>query len=247
MWYIMNEFNKKIGLERLIPDLITKNEVTGLETLKLHLERYRFAAKFARGRVLDIACGVGYGTYEMNKFVSDKVTQFVGVDISDDCIQYAKKRYKDKKITYITEDAMKFSDSQKFDTIVSLETIEHLPNPKLFIDHLIALLAPNGRIIGSAPITPTVDINPYHLTDFTGYSFRELFLSNNMIEIDKLIQVQPFNVFNILSKKEERLIDLRKNLLSYYFKKPSNLLKRLASVIKYGFTTHYLTIAWKIK
>lgn len=240
-----NEFNK-IGLERLIPDLITKNETTGLETLQLHLERYKFAAKFARGRVLDIACGVGYGTYEMNKLVADKVTEFVGVDISHDCIQFAKTRYNDKKITFISGDAMKFSDPQKFDTIVCLETIEHLPNPKLFVHHLAALLAPQGIIIGSVPITPTVDINPYHVSDFTVYSFRELFHENNMIEVDRLIQFQPFNIFKILSKKEERLKDFRKNLLLYYFKKPSSLLKRLASVIKYGFTTRYLTTAWKI-
>ena len=48
-------------LERLVPDHIEAGE--GEETLQLHLARYEFAAAHLRpGRVLDIACGVGYVT-----------------------------------------------------------------------------------------------------------------------------------------------------------------------------------------
>ena len=50
-------------LERLIPDQIRPGDTTGDQTLQLHLARYEFAAAHARpGRLLDIACGVGYGT-----------------------------------------------------------------------------------------------------------------------------------------------------------------------------------------
>ena len=51
------------GLERLVPEYVQTGEVTGSETLKLHLARYKFAASYVRpGRLLDIACGSGYGT-----------------------------------------------------------------------------------------------------------------------------------------------------------------------------------------
>ncbi len=49
------------SLERLVPDNRVEGVATGDETLRLHLERYRFSARHARpGRLLDIACGVGY-------------------------------------------------------------------------------------------------------------------------------------------------------------------------------------------
>ena len=54
----------KASLERLVPDDLLKEEATGLETFRLHIERYAFAAQKLRGAnsILDIACGVGYGS-----------------------------------------------------------------------------------------------------------------------------------------------------------------------------------------
>ena len=34
-----------LSIERIVPDEVEESEVTGGESLKLHLERYRFAAK----------------------------------------------------------------------------------------------------------------------------------------------------------------------------------------------------------
>ena len=51
------------SLERIVPRLMDTEDRAGAETLEIHLERYRFAADHARpGRLLDLACGVGYGT-----------------------------------------------------------------------------------------------------------------------------------------------------------------------------------------
>jgi len=49
-------------LERIIPDKANEKGATGADTLKLHLERYQFAAsRLKPGAVLDIACGVAMG------------------------------------------------------------------------------------------------------------------------------------------------------------------------------------------
>jgi ubiquinone/menaquinone biosynthesis C-methylase UbiE len=73
-------------LEYLIPEYVHPNDVTGLETLSLHLERYEFAAKYLRpGRLLDIACGVGYGTRLLLDRSHVDITA-VGVDISEEII-----------------------------------------------------------------------------------------------------------------------------------------------------------------
>lgn len=54
------------SVERLVPSVLSDKDITGDKSLALHLERYRFAAQqVAGGHVLDMACGVGYGSAEM--------------------------------------------------------------------------------------------------------------------------------------------------------------------------------------
>ena len=43
--------------ERVIPKKMHPNNGLLVE----HLARYKFASQYAKGRVLDLACGVGYG------------------------------------------------------------------------------------------------------------------------------------------------------------------------------------------
>ena len=69
------------SLERLVPDYLDPADVTGQATLSLHIDRYEFAAQFVRpGRILDIACGAGFGTQILRQHGGDGVSA-VGVDI----------------------------------------------------------------------------------------------------------------------------------------------------------------------
>jgi len=161
------------SLERLVPDELRSGDVTGEEALRISLERYGFAAQHARpGRLLDLACGVGYGT----RFLTDHAAQLtaaLGVDLSEHAVAYATERYANDRTGFLACDAMQFEDAASFDTIVSIETIEHLPDPEGFVERLVGLLRPGGHLVGSVPITPSVDANPHHLHDFTDRSFRQ--------------------------------------------------------------------------
>ena len=88
-----------------------------------HRIRYEFAGKIARGRTLDAACGVGYGS----RFLQSKVPEVVGVDISPDAIDWAHKYFPGP--TYIIGDIEQEPWEGKFETIVSFETLEHLKAP----------------------------------------------------------------------------------------------------------------------
>lgn len=235
-----------MSLERLVPDELKPNETTGLNTLQLHLDRYRFAAQHLKaGRVLDIACGVGYGSFELVKKADEEIKELVAVDISAESIIMATKRYPHPKIKYEVRDASSYTSDDVFDTIVSLETLEHLPDPKLFVMRMTGLLNPGGRLICSAPITPSIDVNPYHLHDFTKNTLRELPLEYGVQEIAALRQIQPFQVLDILFKREERMKETRNNLLTYYFNNPEFFLKRILSTLKDGFSNVYLTLVWE--
>src|SRR5262245_16068204 len=98
------------SLERLVPDKIVAEEVTGQETLRLHLARYEFAAAQARpGRILDLACGVGYGTRLLAERAraADAV---VGVDVSEQAIEFARGRYAAERIRFVCADALTFQE-----------------------------------------------------------------------------------------------------------------------------------------
>jgi SAM-dependent methyltransferase len=233
------------SLERLVPDRLSPGDVTGSETLELHLERYRFAARQARpGRLLDIACGVGYGT-RLLRDESREVSFALGVDLCEGSIAYARQRYGRDGIEYRVGDAMQLEDSEGFDTIVCLETVEHLPRPAALIDRLVSLLRPGGVLVASVPTTPSVDVNPHHLHDFTERSFRRLFAQQPLEEAACLRQVQPFGVLRILRRSEARLAERRPHLLRYYAMNPAAALRRLASTIRFGLVNCYITIAWR--
>lgn len=135
---------KKTG-ERIIPEY-DKNTLGFLE----HINRYEFAKQFVKGKnVLDIACGSGYGTYEL---VNAGAKRIVGVDISEESITYARNRYRHNKIEYISGDARKIPlEDNQFDVIVSFETIEHFKEHDKFLKEIIRVSKKNSILIISTP------------------------------------------------------------------------------------------------
>lgn len=230
-------------LERLVPDDLRPTDITGAATFDLHLARYAFACRHARGRVLDIACGVGYGTRALADH--DGVTEAVGVDVSDEVVHYATQRYGRPGLTYRCADAQAFYDDAGFDTVVSLETIEHVADPETLVVRLIAALRPGGTLVTSVPTTPSADVNPHHLHDFTAASFRAIVARYGMREIDALAQVQPYDVLAVVSRAEPRMSSMRPALASYYLRHPRAAVRRLGATLRYGFTNRYLTVAWQ--
>jgi cyclopropane fatty-acyl-phospholipid synthase-like methyltransferase len=231
-------------LERIIPDSLAQSGEIDQQSLQLHYERYRFATKHVQpGRLLDIACGAGYGSHLLAT-TSDVVDSIVAVDVSAEAIGYAQQRYAHEKITFIQQDAFSFSSDRLFNTIISLETIEHLPDPKGFARKLSDWLLPGGVLIVSAPVTPSTDGNPFHVTDFSSSSFRKLFDGYGLKETGSLLQVQPYGFKSIFQKNDnQRTQHTRRNLAAFYFSHPAVFFLRMKSLLTDGFRNKYLTLA----
>lgn len=227
-------------MERIIPDMIGEADEAAQLSLKLHLQRYRFAGShLLPGRVLDLACGAGYGT---SLLADSSSAACVGVDISAEAIAYATKRYGRPGITFIQQSLMDFNDELRFSNIVSLETIEHVPDPEKAVAHLCSLLLPGGQLIISAPVTPSMDGNPYHVNDFTPRSFRKLFAGKRLIETERLQQKQPYSLKDVIGKKEGRKSELRRGLLGYYVSHPGKFFLRVRSLLTDGLSNNYLVL-----
>jgi SAM-dependent methyltransferase len=140
-----------------------------------HMARYKFAAGYARGKkVLDIACGFGYG----GKVLAAAGAFFYqGVDINSKLIDNAINLYGSEIIKYTHADACSYKSDEKFDLIISFETIEHIENYASALRAMQNNLAPNGTIIISSPNRPITSPrakklddrpeNEYHTQEFT--------------------------------------------------------------------------------
>ena len=145
----------------------------------IHMTRYAFASSFIKGkRVLDIACGSGYGVHYI---AVQGATQVVGVDADGKAIEYARKFHSNKSVQYIQADAhhVEELEDSSFDVIVSFETIEHLKRPHNFLLELRRLLKPGGQLFISCPneyyISPWE--SKFHLHKFRFHEFRDLIVT----------------------------------------------------------------------
>lgn len=231
-------------LERIVPDKAIEQGATGAETLKLHLERYEFAASHLRpGSVLDIACGVGYGTDLLSQ--GSGIVRALGVDLDPEAVQYARSRYGSPRTEFVCADAMTFAPDQVMDSIVSLETMEHVPGPEALFSRLVSFLRPGGLLISSVPVTLSTDANPHHATDFTEATFRRLGSRAGLKVRAEFRQIQPYSPVALLRKTETRAHGVRRNLAGYYVANPGKLAMRCWTTLRYGFENRYLTVAWE--
>jgi 2-polyprenyl-3-methyl-5-hydroxy-6-metoxy-1,4-benzoquinol methylase len=231
------------SMERIVPTALEVGDATGDETLRLHLERYRWAAaQLPAGRTLDLACGVGYGSVIL---AEEGRSSIIAGDISRDALRIARQHYRHPQVSHILGDGAAWCRDETFTGIVSLETIEHVERPTEFFGHLTRLLRRGGVLVASVPVTPSVDANPHHRTDFTARAFRALGARQGLEQIAEMRQVQPYAPIRILARTERRTADLRRGLLGYYLRHPGSAVRRAISTLRYGFTNHYLTVAWR--
>lgn len=114
-----------------------------------HFRRYEFAANFVAGkRVVDIACGTGYGSAVLADAGAASV---LGVDCSAEAIDHAKARYKAGNLAFRQDDILEFEPRQRFDLVVSFETIEHIDDHRGALAKFFDILQPGGRLIISSP------------------------------------------------------------------------------------------------
>jgi SAM-dependent methyltransferase len=127
-----------------------------------HWHRYCIALTAARGRrVLDAACGEGYGSW----LLSGAAAEVIGVDVDRAAIDHAVQRYRAQpNLRYVQASCVSLPLApQSVDLIVSFETIEHLEGQEAMLAEFRRVLAPGGALIISSP-------NKVIYSEETGYS-----------------------------------------------------------------------------
>jgi 2-polyprenyl-3-methyl-5-hydroxy-6-metoxy-1,4-benzoquinol methylase len=152
--------------ERLHPFFVTNNYVN-------HIRVYQYLKQFAAGkRVLDVGCGVGYGTALLAR-ASESVA---GIDISLVAIREAIRLYPYEQFFQMDAENMTFPD-ESFDVIISTENFEHLPNQARHVDELARVVRKDGFCFIATPNPELFEglDNPYHTKENTYSELRDLF------------------------------------------------------------------------
>jgi 2-polyprenyl-3-methyl-5-hydroxy-6-metoxy-1,4-benzoquinol methylase len=160
-----------------VPERLTLGEAIDAQILRQHVARYEYVRKYVVGkRVLDVACGSGYGTAMLRDAGAKSV---VGVDISASAVEHARKYFARDGVQFVVGTAEKLSTVGSFDAVISFETIEHLEHPESFFSELTHVLARNGTLIISTPVREygalnDKPLNPFHVREWKSEEFHAL-------------------------------------------------------------------------
>jgi SAM-dependent methyltransferase len=159
--------------ERTLPDVPEENY-----WYRRHLAVYGWVAERCEGlRVVDMACGEGYGA----AVLAARASEVVGVDANPEAHEHARLRYAQPRLSFERALVEEFDRGAPFDAIVFLQTIEHLAEPQRVLEHFRSLLVRGGTAYISTPNRLTLAAagaersdNPWHVREYVEHEFRAL-------------------------------------------------------------------------
>ena len=137
-------------------------------TWQRHVAAYAAAAQvLPPGRVLDLGCGVGHS------FELLAPRESVGVDIAEDALA------EQDRPTIVADMRAVPVASASFDSVLSVQSIEHVPDPERIVAEARRVLAPGGTAMFVTPnrltfARPDEIIDPYHHVEFDAGELRVL-------------------------------------------------------------------------
>jgi ubiquinone/menaquinone biosynthesis C-methylase UbiE len=158
--------------ERVVPGQVDVN------LWNEHFARYAFASRYVAGRrVLDAACGTGYGSSALARVARS----VVGIDLAEEAVGWASKQFSADNVRWARCSCTHLPfRNESFDVVVAFEVIEHVADWPRLIEEARRVLAPHGRFVVSTPnksfYAKTRELegpNPYHVHEFEFDEFRQ--------------------------------------------------------------------------
>ncbi len=157
--------------ERTLPDVPEENY-----WYRRHLVVYEWIAARVGGlRVVDMACGEGYGS----DVLAEAAAAVVGVDANPEAHEHARLRYTRPNLRFERDLVESFAEPS--DAVVFLQTIEHVQDAGAILEHFKSMLAPGGTAFVSTPNLLTLappgaekSDNPWHVHEYRAEEFRAL-------------------------------------------------------------------------
>lgn len=137
-------------------------------TWQRHVAAYEVCAPFlGGGRVLDLGCGIGHSYDRL------AARETVGVDLDAEALagQQRETRVADMR-------DLPFGEAE-FDAVLSVHSIEHVPDPEHALNEARRVVAPGGTVVFVTPNRLTFAradevIDPYHYVEYDALQLRDL-------------------------------------------------------------------------
>jgi len=159
--------------ERYLPWLVGNDPFIGYE----HIHRYLLACAYVKDkRVLDIACGEGYGT----AMLAQTARSVMGIDNDAATLTHAREHHGKPNVAFVQADAQQLSlPPDSLDVVVSFETIEHFQFHEQFLTAIRAALTDEGVLLISTPNRAVYndtdqEDNPFHKRELYRDEFVQL-------------------------------------------------------------------------
>ena len=190
-------------------------------TYQRHVATYRLCAPLLPdGRVLDLGCGVGHSFEELG----DRET--VGVDLSADALEGQARE------THVADmRALPFADGA-FASVLSVQSIEHVPDPENVLREVVRVLEPGGTAIFVTPnrlefARADEIIDPYHYVEFDPEELRALcaphfdsveilglfgsdrwraLVDEELARLDRLLRLDPLRLRRLVPRRGRQLL-----------------------------------------
>jgi 2-polyprenyl-3-methyl-5-hydroxy-6-metoxy-1,4-benzoquinol methylase len=187
--------------ERTLPDVPEENY-----WYRRHLVVYEWIAARAAGlRVIDMACGEGYGS----SVLSGQAAEVVGVDANPEAHEHARLRYSSPTVRFERDLVETFAEPA--DAVVFLQTIEHVQNPDEILERFKALTADSGapavyvstpNVLTLAPEGAEKSGNPWHVKEYRPEEFHALCAAHfSSVELYGLFHARKLAVHEFAIKK----------------------------------------------
>ena len=147
-------------------------------------------------KILEVGCGAGFSV----NYLKGKFINYTGVDYSENLINYAKKYNSGIGIKFKCSNINEFDSDIKFDVVLMIGVLHHMPDPEKAIQGLKKILSPKGIIVVNEPqagnpiisllrkIRKKIDNNySSDQVEFTENKIREIF-SNSSLEVKTFSQ-----------------------------------------------------------
>jgi 2-polyprenyl-3-methyl-5-hydroxy-6-metoxy-1,4-benzoquinol methylase len=170
-------------VQRDQPDGVPPLELTGERTLpdvpaenywfRRHLVVYEWIAERCAGlKVVDMACGEGYGT----EVLARRAREVTGVDANPEALEHARLKYTRPGVRFVRN--MIELHAEPCDAVVFLQTIEHVPDPegalRRFKERAGTVYVSTPNLLTLAPPGADRSGNPWHLREYRAAEFRVL-------------------------------------------------------------------------
>jgi len=149
-------------MERIHSDMVDKSDHHYLTLSELYAWLSDAAVPFARGSLLDYGCGGK--PYEA--LFRTHIDQYTAADVVVAAGTHLDLLIKPGQALPVADGA--------FDTVLSTQTLEHVPDPAFYIAEAARVLKPGGRLVLTAPMFCRHHESPYDFTRFTKYGIENL-------------------------------------------------------------------------